>query len=531
LPDLRTGYIALSLILGIVAVVSRGSLVLSSVVVAALVALGIGMVQHLGSGAGNMEKDLGRIVNGQLNMNVRRSRIKAFESLGSLMNEFLDKIRKLIGQFTTLSEKTTKESHTLRKRAEDLKITSGEIASTVMNISEAVNSQAQSTANVKESIETFSIGVNEIHENALQALQEARNSSSVVDESFNAFREAFGKIDEIKLYNEKLLEDITGLNDGIRQISEITEAVEAISSQTHLLALNASIEAARAGDAGRGFAVVASEVSKLADDSSAFAKKIRSLIDNIINSIRGLSASIRMETDLVERNVASATESLGRSDDIGMAAGRNMKAAESIVSLTQNQKSRIEEITLAVETINDATQQNAAVVQEITASTEEQLSIIETMYDSAVNLTLAIEDSNEVIANFMKGFEITDDIREKIEATKTILKNMGHTERILQIGPDKAETLLKEKLKTLDCLEFMALVDQKGDIVASTVSVDNIGCVTREYFQKAIAGETFTSKEYISALTNNYNITISTPVFEKNEIRGILLADINLNTN
>jgi len=531
LPNLRTGYIALSLILGIVAVVSRGSLVLSSVVVAALVALGIGMVQHLGSGAGNMEKDLGRIVNGQLNMNVRRSRIKAFESLGSLMNEFLDKIRKLIGQFTTLSEKTTKESHTLRKRAEDLKITSGEIASTVMNISEAVNSQAQSTANVKESIETFSIGVNEIHENALQALQEARNSSSVVDESFNAFREAFGKIDEIKLYNEKLLEDITGLNDGIRQISEITEAVEAISSQTHLLALNASIEAARAGDAGRGFAVVASEVSKLADDSSAFAKKIRSLIDNIINSIRGLSASIRMETDLVERNVASATESLGRSDDIGMAAGRNMKAAESIVSLTQNQKSRIEEITLAVETINDATQQNAAVVQEITASTEEQLSIIETMYDSAVNLTLAIEDSNEVIANFMKGFEITDDIREKIEATKKILVETCDIKELFLLDSAQVGRILGERQKTLDCLEFLGLVGKNGNLVSSGTPLDNFNCSSREYFLKAMAGEIFTSREYISSITSNYNITVSAPVFDGKEVWGILFGDINLNQN
>ena len=531
MPDFRTGYIALSLILGIVAVVSRGSLVLSSVVVAALVALGIGMVQHLGSGAGNMEKDLGRIVNGQLNMNVRRSRIKAFESLGSLMNEFLDKIRKLIGQFTTLSEKTTKESHTLRKRAEDLKITSGEIASTVMNISEAVNSQAQSTANVKESIETFSIGVNEIHENALQALQEARNSSSVVDESFNAFREAFGKIDEIKLYNEKLLEDITGLNDGIRQISEITEAVEAISSQTHLLALNASIEAARAGDAGRGFAVVASEVSKLADDSSAFAKKIRSLIDSIINSIRGLSASIRMETDLVERNVASATESLGRSDDIGMAAVRNMKAAESIVSLTQNQKSRIEEITLAVETINDATQQNAAVVQEITASTEEQLSIIETMYDSAVNLTLAIEDSNEVIANFMKGFEITDDIREKIEDAKTLLFEIAKTRGLTSMDKKTTNNLLKEKHALLGCLEFIGFMECSGSMKSSSPPMGELDCSAREYFKRAVAGETFIGREYISVLTGNYNIPVSIPVGEGGEIKGVLLADVNLSVN
>ncbi|NCC59113.1 MAG: methyl-accepting chemotaxis protein [Synergistales bacterium] len=258
--------------------------VLSAIVIAAV----FWMFRSTRSGAAEMESDLSLIVNGQLNMNVRKPGIKSLSGIAGLINSFLDRIRKMIGKFTTLSEKTTRESHFLKKQAEDLRITSGEIASTVMNISEAVNSQAQSTAEVQGSLEAFAAGAGKIHENALEALEEAKNSGHVVEESFSSFKEAFGKIEEIKTYNEKLLQDITGLNETIRQISEITEAVEAISSQTHLLALNASIEAARAGDAGKGFAVVASEVGKLADDSSAFAKKIRALVDNTVNSIKGL---------------------------------------------------------------------------------------------------------------------------------------------------------------------------------------------------------------------------------------------------
>jgi len=186
-----------------------------------------------------MESDLSLIVNGQLNMNVREPGVKFLSGMAGLVNSFLDRIRKMIGKFTTLSEKTTRESHFLKKQAEDLRITSGEIASTVMNIAEAVNSQAQSTVEVQGSLETFAAGAGKIHENALEALEEAKNSGHVVEESFSSFKEAFGKIEEIKTYNEKLLQDITGLNETIRQISEITVAVEAISSQTHLLALNA----------------------------------------------------------------------------------------------------------------------------------------------------------------------------------------------------------------------------------------------------------------------------------------------------
>ena len=489
------------------------------------------MFRSTRSGAADMESDLALIVNGQLNMNVRKPGVKSLTGMADLVNSFLDRIRKMIGKFTTLSEKTTRESHFLKKQAEDLRITSGEIASTVMNIAEAVNSQAQSTAEVQDSLETFAAGAGKIHENALEALEEAKNSGHVVEESFSSFKEAFGKIEEIKTYNEKLLEDITGLNDTIRQISEITEAVEAISSQTHLLALNASIEAARAGDAGKGFAVVASEVGKLADDSSAFAKKIRSLVDNTVNSIKGLSASISMETDLVSGNVAAATRSLGRSDDINRAAEKNMRAAETIVALAGEQKSAIESITKAIENINDATQQNAAVVEEITASTQEQLTIIETVYDSASSLSASIEDSNKVIADFMKGFRITDEIKAKVEAARAIVIEAAKSKDIMAMSRENTDDFLKEKIKSLDFLEFMAIADTDGELRGTSAPVEVQNCSSREYFQRALTGETYTSAEYISLFSSNYNITIATPIHEKNTVAGIILADISLKEN
>ncbi|HDQ93196.1 MAG TPA: Cache sensor-containing methyl-accepting chemotaxis sensory transducer, partial [Synergistetes bacterium] len=489
-----------------------------------IIATALMMLRGTRSGATEMERDLSLIVNGQLNMNVRKPGVKSLSGIAGLVNGFLDRIRKMIGKFTTLSEKTTRESHFLKKQAEDLRITSGEIASTVMNISEAVNSQAQSTAEVQGSLEAFAAGAGQIHQNALEALGEARNSSSVVEESFDSFKEAFGKIEEIKTYNEKLLQDITGLNETIRQISEITEAVEAISSQTHLLALNASIEAARAGDAGKGFAVVASEVGKLADDSSAFAKKIRALVDNTVNSIKGLSASISMETDLVSRNVDVATRSLGKSEDINRAAENNMKAAEAIVKLAGEQKSAVESITRAIENINDATQQNAAVVEEITASTQEQLSIIETVYDSASSLSTSIEDSNEVIADFMKGFRITDEIKAKVEAARTIVIETAKTKGLMAMNRKDADDFLKAKLKLLDFLEFMAITDSDGKLRGTSAPVEIQDCSSREYFQRAIAGETYTSEEYISLFSSNYNITIATPIHENHGAGGIILA-------
>ncbi len=527
------GYIGLSILLGALAIVMRHNVILLSVLIIVLVSFKIILVFAINKSAKHLRENLNLIVNGQLNINIRKSKIKAISQIGEKINEYLEKIRNLIGQYVNLSEKTTKESESMKSESENLKVTSGEIATTVQSIAEAVTNQAQSTAKVRENMETFTLGVGEIFENAEISLNVAKDSKTIVDESFKIFRETFKKVEEIKDYNDRVLGDMVKLDKSIRQISAITEAVEAIASQTHLLALNASIEAARAGEAGRGFAVVAGEVSKLADDSSNSAKKIKELVDDIISEIDGLTANIKGQTEIIGNNVEYAKNALEKSDDINKAVDKNMEAAEAIVKLTGKQKEKIDDITQAIEIINETTQQNAAVTEEITASTQEQLSIIETMYDSIVKLNNAIEHSNSIVENFIKGFKITDDINEKIEKTKKLLGEISRTEGLIGMDESNIAEVLKEKKKNLEFIELIVVTNKKGYVVGATEDIpeDIKDCSARPYYQKAISGEIFISKEYISTLTNHYNITISMPVYENDRIAGVVLADINLNQN
>lgn len=533
MTSLWTGYILLSIIAGLCAIIMRDNLIILSTLITALIIAKIVFIYAINTSAKRIHENLTSIVNGQLNINIRKSRIKMINRIGEKFNQYLDKIRNLTGQYVNLSDRTTKESQTMKMQAENLRITASEIASTVQNISEAVNSQAHSTINVKESIDLFTHGVDNIYENAWECLNAATNSKSVVDESFQAFKEAFLKIEEVKQYNDKVLQNMLKLNNSIKQISAITEAVESIASQTHLLALNASIEAARAGEAGKGFAVVAGEVSKLADDSSGSAKKIKELIEGIIKEIDGLSSNLKTETQVVENNVAYAEKAFKKSEDINNAVVKNMDAAQAIVDLTKEQKAKLNEITHAIDNINDATQQNAAVVEEITASTQEQLSIIETMYDSIINLSDAIEDSKTIISDFMKGFNITDEIKSKIEAVKELLADVTKIEGLMEMEEAKGNEILKEKQKNLNYVELIAVVNEKGSILYSSPEVPESqrNCSAREFFQEAIKGETYVSKEYISILTNHYNITVTMPIYEGDSVKGVLLADINLNEN
>ena len=462
MTSLWIGYIMVSILLGICAIAMRENLILLSSFIGAIIVMKIAYIYIINNSVKQIYNNLVSIVNGQLNINIKKSKVKVINRIGEKFNEYLNKIRKLAGQFSNMSDRTIKESQIMKNQAGNLRVTANEIASTIQNISEAVNNQVDSTIKVKENIDIFSQGVENIYANAIESLNAAKNSKAVVDESFLTFKEAFEKIEEVKQYNDVVIQNMDKLNNSIKQISKITEAVESIASQTHLLALNASIEAARAGEAGRGFAVVAEEVSKLADDSSNSAKKIKELIEGVIKEIDGLTANLKAETEVVENNVGYAEIAFKKSEDINIAVMKNMDAAQAIVDVTEEQKVKLNEIAMAIDSINEATQQNAAVVEEITASTQEQLSIVETMYESIVSLSNAIDNSGRIIDDFMKGFKITDEIKTKIETVKEMLLDILKEPGLLNI--DDVDKLLKERQKTIDYVELIVIVDEKGII-------------------------------------------------------------------
>ena len=384
-----------------------------------------------------------------------------------------------------------------------------------------------------EMIQSFARDAEDINGNAETSLNIARETKDTIEDSFSKFTDIRYKIQESKEYNKKVLEALDSLDEKIRAIDTITEAVEGIASQTQLLALNAAIEAARAGDAGRGFAVVAGEVGKLADDSSQSAKEIKQLVDGITGQISELSVNIKDEADAIDKNLLYATEVLSKSDVISSTLVDNMQSAEKISMLTKAQITSIVNIENEIEKINDVTQQNAAVSEEIGASTQEQLATIEAVHGHIVQLLERLEESDLVVSNFMKGFELNDVIKEKIKKTQELISEMTHKENLFSIDKVSVEKYLKEQLNKLDYIELIVIIDRNGYITSATIELDDsiLDCSAKSYFIEASQGRTYISKEYISVASSNYTISVSMPVFQNGEFKGVINADININEN
>ena len=139
----------------------------------------------------------------------------------------------------------------------------------------------------------------------------------------------------------------------------ITKTIEDIAFQTNILALNASVEAARAGDQGRGFAVVASEVRNLAQNSQASAKDITLLIENIY--------------DKINKSAETARESQKIFDDIQSKIESTAKIMQEISTTAVEQQTGVDQVNIAVSKIDGITQQNASLVDETSTSAKELL--------------------------------------------------------------------------------------------------------------------------------------------------------------
>ena len=526
-------YIIINIILGASLFMLRSSILAVVVLIILMTASGVSFLIGLNSIAGRIGNNIERINKGQLNQNVKKTGIKMFDHMSSRINDFLYKVRGLIASFGDVSKRIMKDAHEVEGQSETIKYAAGEIATTIQSIAESVSSQAAHTKNMMDMIQSFARDAQDISGNAEKSFSVAKETKGTIEDSFSKFTDIRSKIQESKEYNKKVLTALGSLDDKIRAIDTITEAVESIAAQTQLLALNAAIEAARAGDAGRGFAVVAGEVGKLADDSSQSAKEIKQLVDGITGQISELSLHIKEEANAIDKNLAYATEVLKKSDVINDTLTGNMQAAEKITVLTKEQIKSIGSIEREIEKINDITQQSAAVSEEIGASTQEQLATIEAVHAHIVKLLERLEESNAIVGNFMNGFEVTEVIKEKISKTQGLINEMIQKENLLAMDEHTAEKYLKEQQKKLKCIELIAIIDDKGYITAASVDVpENFrDCSAKPYFIKASQGESLVSEEYISVASNNYNISVSVPVLLDNAFKGMLIADININEN
>ncbi|MDH3742725.1 MAG: methyl-accepting chemotaxis protein, partial [Hyphomicrobiales bacterium] len=263
---------------------------------------------------------------GNLGKRIEGDYTGSFASLKDDTNRMGDQIRLIASQITGAS---TAVQHA-----------TGEIASGVTDLSLRTEHQASSLEETTASMEELSATV---RQNAINA-QEASQMAAAARESATSGGEVVGEV----------VNAMSRIEDSSKQITEIVGLIQEIAFQTNLLALNAAVEAARAGDAGKGFAVVANEVRALAQRAGQASKDIQDLITNSDNQVLA-------GVDLVNR----AGQSLG---DIVTSVKQVADFVAEIAAASHEQSSGIDQVSRAINSMEEMTQQNGALVEQTTAA-------------------------------------------------------------------------------------------------------------------------------------------------------------------
>jgi methyl-accepting chemotaxis protein len=292
----------------------------------------------------------------------------------------------------------------------------------IEQISRGAQEQSRAIEKNVQVVSQVSTAITQAGANATNASNGAKEAADAAVKGAEMAQNTVKGMENIKAIVGQASQKVSGLGDRSKEIGKIVAAINDIADQTNLLALNAAIEAARAGEQGRGFAVVADEVRKLAERSAAATKEIADLIGGIQNGVAETIVAMEKGTKEVDDGYERATkageslnEILKRAKDVGdqvnqITAGVTQLTALSteMVKISDNVSSIVEENTAATEEMAASAKQISRAVEEVAGVAEENSAATEQVSAAAEQISAQVQqvvDSGETLKDMATDFE------------------------------------------------------------------------------------------------------------------------------
>lgn len=275
---------------------------------------------------------------------------------------------------------------TINETAVQVAAAAQETQATAMHLAEAAEQQAQQITSASAAINEIAVSIDEVSKNSAESADVAQRSVQIAGKGAAIVRQTIQGMDNIRDQIQETSKRIKRLGESSQEIGSIVELINDIAEQTNILALNAAIQAASAGDAGRGFAVVADEVQRLAERASNATKRIETLVQTIQSDTNEAVTSM-------EQTTAEVVAGARLAEDAGLALGEIEKVSNDLADLIQNISEAARQQSAAATNIS-ATMN---VIQEITTQTSVGAS---QTAESIGNLAQLAADLRRSVADF-----------------------------------------------------------------------------------------------------------------------------------
>ena len=355
----------------------------------------------------NVSKELAA---GNLTVEAKAESNDEFGELTEVYAETIETLRKLIERIQQNAKDASTFASQLNENASQSAQATQQVAISIGNVAENASKQGEAVASSAHNIRAFAKVLQGFEDKAGASVEAAKSVEQIAGEGKSAVEGAVEQMSAIAESTAASAEVIRKLADRSAEIGNISSTIAGIAEQTNLLALNAAIEAARAGEAGKGFAVVADEVRKLAEGSNIAAQKIAELIAKVNEDTENAVLEMQKGTADVESGKTVVAAAGSSFENITAAVSDLTNHAEGILADAQKASQRIDKLVASMDELDQSSKDVSAETESVSAATEEQSASIDEVATASKKLSELAEELQGSAAQF-KIFKGVDRIR------------------------------------------------------------------------------------------------------------------------